>query len=119
MIMVRVRLKDDKEVIGLLVDTHLVPTQGSSQVSMTPDKRLVQGPPQQGLRGFGVAAVEGGFIVGPLESMKPIFNPQEELGDDAPPGTDTGTAEGEREAEEGVPAELGSRDGREEEGERP
>ena len=80
MIMVSVNIGKDKEpIVGLLLDTHLMPAQGAPSVTMGLDKKLVQAPGQMGVRGFGVVAVDKGFIVGPLDSMTPIMNPDGEL----------------------------------------
>ena len=80
MIMVSVNVGKDKEsIIGLLLDTHLLPAQGAPNVTMGPDKKLIQTPGQQGIQGFGVVATDKGFIVGPLSNMTPIMNPDGEL----------------------------------------
>lgn len=83
MIMVSVSVGKDKEpIVGLLLDTHLLPTQGSPQMSLDPiTKKLIQGSAQQGIQGFGVVATDQGFIVGPLASMIPIMNPDQEDND--------------------------------------
>ena len=80
MIMVSVNVGKNKEpIIGLLLDTHLLPTQGPPQMSMDPStKKLIQGPTKQGIQGFGVVATDRGFIVGPLDNMTPIMNPEGE-----------------------------------------
>ena len=82
MLMVRVKIKEDETAIGLLVDTHLMTVQGQAGPSMNPEGVLVPGQQQMGLRGFGVVATEQGFLVGPLENMQPIFEPEKELGNE-------------------------------------
>ncbi|KKK70930.1 hypothetical protein LCGC14_2919050 [marine sediment metagenome] len=84
MIMVSVNVGKDaagkqlEPIVGLLLDTHLMPMQGAPNVTMGPDKKLVQTSGQMGLQGFGVVATDKGFIVGPLASMTPIMNPDGE-----------------------------------------
>ena len=99
MIMVSVNVGEGKEpIVGLLLDTHLMPMQGPPKASIGEGGKLVQTQGQTGLQGFGVVATDKGFIVGPLASMTPIMNPAEEESDD-------------------VPTELRSGEGRTEEGE--
>lgn len=110
MIMVSVNVGPDKEpVIGLLLDTHLMPVSGPPKASIGEGGKLVQTQGQSGLQGFGVVATDQGFIVGPLSSMTPIMNP-----DDVKEESD---GEVKVVYPEDVPAELRPGEGRKEEGE--
>ncbi len=104
MLMVRVNVGKDKTgkmqepIVGLLIDTHLMQTQGPPKATIGMDGGLTQTPGPTGFRAMGVVAAGEGFIVGPLASMTPIMQPDEEGDDD-------------------VPTELRSGEGRTEEGE--
>ena len=74
-LLVKVKTQDAGEIIGVLVETHMVPQQGQPQFSMTSDKKLVQGPQQMSLALFGLVAHPGGFIFGPMGSILPLFPP--------------------------------------------
>lgn len=72
-LLVKVKTQDAGEIIGVLVETHMVPQQGQPQFSMGSDKKLVQGPQQMSLALFGLVAHPGGFIFGPMGSIFPLF----------------------------------------------
>ena len=72
-LLVKVKTQDAGEIVGVLVDTHMVPQQNQPQFSMTPDKKLVQGPQQMSLALFGLVAHPGGFIFAPMGSILPLF----------------------------------------------
>ncbi len=90
MLMVTVNIGKDKQgkmqepIVGLLIDTHLMPTQGPPKATIGEGGALVQTPGSTGIQAMGVVAAGKGFIVGPLASMTPIMQPDEE-GDDEPP----------------------------------
>ncbi len=92
MLMVRVNIGKDKAgkmrdpVVGLLIDTHMVSTQGPPKHTMSEGGELVQVPGTTGFQALGVVAAGDGFIVGPLASMTPIMQPDEEGDDEPPPG---------------------------------
>ncbi len=110
MIMVSVNVGEGKEpVVGLLIDTQLMPMQAPPKATLDSSGKLVQTAGQSGLQGFGVVATDKGFLVGPLASMTPIMNP-----DDAKEESDE---EVKAVFPEDVPAELRSGEGRKEEGE--
>ena len=83
MIMVSVNVGNDKDgkpldpIVGLLLDTHLVPMAGPSKATIGEGGKLIQSQGQMGLQGFGVVATDKGFIVGPLASMTPMLQPDE------------------------------------------
>lgn len=80
MIMVSVNVdKNQEPIVGLLLDTHLMPMQGPPKAIIGEGGKLVQTPGQTGFQGFGVVATDKGFIVGPLASMTPIMNPDQEV----------------------------------------
>ena len=72
-LLVKVKTQDAGEIIGVLVETHMVPQQGQPQFNMTSDKKLVQSPQQMSLALFGLVAHPGGFIFGPMGSIFPLF----------------------------------------------
>ncbi len=88
MLMVRVNTGKDKAgkvqdlVVGLLIDTHMVPMQGPPKATIDGSGALVQAPGPTGFQALGVVAAGNGFIVGPLASMTPIMQPDEEESDD-------------------------------------
>ena len=84
MIMVSVSVGKDKEpIVGLLLDTHLMPIQGESKATIGEGGQLVEVAGPMRMQGFGVVATDKGFIVGPLSSMTPIMNPNQEVDDGA------------------------------------
>ncbi len=88
MLMVRVNIGKDKAgkmqepIVGLLIDTHLVPTQGPPKATIGQGGELMQTPGASSFQPVGVVAAGKGFIVGPLASMTPIMQPDEEGDDD-------------------------------------
>ncbi len=84
MLMVRVNIGKDKvgkmrePIVGLLIDTHLMPTQEPPKATIGEGGALVQTPGSTGIQAMGVVAAGEGFIVGPLASMTPIMQPDEE-----------------------------------------
>ena len=79
MIMVSVNVGKDKEpIVGLLLDTHLMPMQGPPKATIGEGGKLVQTTGPMGLQGFGVVATDKEFIVRPLSDMTPIMNPDGE-----------------------------------------
>ncbi len=99
MLMVRVNVGKDKEgkslepIVGLLIDTHLMPMQGPPKATIGEGGRLVQAPGQTGFQAFGVVAAGEGFIVGPLASMTPMMQPDEEGDDEVKPDGGVAAAE--------------------------
>ncbi len=91
MLMVRVNIGKDKAgkmrdpVVGLLIDTHMVPMQGPPKAAIDGSGALVQTPGATGFQALGVVAAGEGFIVGPLASMTLIMQPDEEGDDDELP----------------------------------
>lgn len=118
MLMVSVNIGNDKAgkpqdpIVGLLIDTHLMPVSGPPKASIDPGGKLVQSQGPQGLQGMGVVATDKGFLVGPLASMTPIMNPAEEESDG-----EVKAVFPEDVPTEDVPTELQSGAGRKEEGE--
>ena len=90
MLMVTVNIGKDKQgkmrdpVVGLLIDTHMVPMQGPPKAAINMEGALVQTPGATGFQAMGVVAAGTGFIVGPLASMTPIMQPDEESNDESP-----------------------------------
>ena len=84
MLMVSVNVGKDKQgkmrppIVGLLIDTHLLPTQGPPKATIGEGGQLVQTQGASGLQAMGVVAAGTGFIVGPLASMTPIMQPDED-----------------------------------------
>ena len=74
-LLVKVKTRDAGEIIGLLVETHLVPQQGQPQFGMTSDKKLVQGPQETKLVIFALVAHPSGFTFGPLGDVTPVLPP--------------------------------------------
>ncbi|KKN06408.1 hypothetical protein LCGC14_1077690 [marine sediment metagenome] len=92
MLMVRVNIGKDKAgkmqepIVGLLIDTHLMPMQAPPKAAINLEGALVQTPGATGFQALGVVAAGKGFIVGPLASMTPIMQPDEEGdADESPP----------------------------------
>jgi hypothetical protein len=87
MLMVRVNIGKDKEgkplepIVGLLIDTHLMPMQRPPKATIGQGGELVQTQGPTGVQAMGVVAAGSGFIVGPLSSMTPIMQPDEEESD--------------------------------------
>ncbi|KKL84226.1 hypothetical protein LCGC14_1966870 [marine sediment metagenome] len=99
MLMVRVNVGKDKEgkslepIVGLLIDTHLMPMQGPPKAMIGEGGKLMQTPGQTGFQAFGVVAAGEGFIVGPLSSMTPMMQPDEEGDDEVKPDGGVAAAE--------------------------
>lgn len=73
-LLVKVRTRDAGEIIGVLVDTHLMPINRGPQVGLDVKQRLVQGPEQVQLVLFALVAHPRGFTFGPISDVMPLFS---------------------------------------------
>lgn len=67
-----VRVRSNNRV-GVLIAVHFVPVSTGPQVAMDAKRQLVAGPERVELVPTAIIAVEGGFIVGPLSDVEPLF----------------------------------------------